>query len=129
MLRNLLCVAAMLLGGVVIADTATVTMTILGANDAPVAADDAYSVSEDATISGNVLDNDVDVDVNDTTVVISVNGQPITPGVPITLPSGALLTINTDGTFTYDPNDQFEQLGEGEQGQDTFTYEITNPVN
>ena len=54
-----------------------------------------------------------------------------TVGTPITLPSGALLIVNADGTFNYDPNHKFDYLptpGSGASNltvTDTFSYAIT----
>ena len=55
-----------------------------------------------------------------------------TVGKPITLPSGALLIVNADGTFNYDPNHMFDYLpAPGTSGTsnltyvDTFSYAIT----
>jgi VCBS repeat-containing protein len=36
------------------------------------------------------------------------------------LASGALLTLNGDGSYDYDPNDQFDNLGAGQSATDTF---------
>src|SRR6056297_1426985 len=110
-------------------DTATVTLTINGLNDQPIAADDAVTTSEDTAVSGNVLlDNgagaDVDPDDNDTLQVTRINGAAFTPGTPLTLGSGALLTFNTNGTFNYDPNGQFEDLALGEFSVEQFSYTI-----
>ncbi len=35
-------------------------------------------------------------------------------------------SIDTTGTFTYDPNGQFEYLAAGEQATDTFTYTLND---
>ena len=54
-----------------------------------------------------------------------------TVGTQFTLPSGALLTVNADGTFSYDPNHVFDYLpapGSGASNltmTDTFSYTIT----
>ena len=54
-----------------------------------------------------------------------------TVGTPITLPSGALLTVNADGTFNYNPNHMFDYLPTPDSGAsnltitDTFSYAIT----
>ncbi len=113
-------------------DTAAVRIKVTPANDAPVAADDAISGDEDTVIVGDVLadngsgaDSDVDGDtltVSATLVTNVVNGA---------------LTLNTDGTFTYtaDANfngtDSFEYtLDDGNGGTDTATVTLTvNPVN
>ncbi|WP_424965863.1 Ig-like domain-containing protein [Dinoroseobacter sp. S375] len=112
-------------------DMATVTVTIEGVNDAPVAADDAVSTDEDTALSGSVLvDNgagaDSDVDASDTLTVSQVNGAAANVGTQITLASGALLTLNADGSFDYDPNDQFEALAVGESDTDSFSYTVSD---
>ncbi|WP_424971012.1 Ig-like domain-containing protein [Dinoroseobacter sp. S76] len=112
-------------------DTATVTVTIEGVNDAPVAADDAVSTDEDTALNGSVLvDNgsgaDSDVDASDTLMVSQVNGSAANVGTQITLASGALLTLNADGTFDYDPNGQFEALAVGESDTDSFSYTVSD---
>ena len=81
-------------------------------------------------LSGNVLvDNgngaDSDVD-SDTLTVTQVNGLGANVGSQITLASGALLTLNADGTFDHDPNGQFEDLGVGERGTDMFRYTVSD---
>ncbi len=55
-------------------DTQTVTITITGTNDAPVANPDTGKVTEDIKLieTGNVLDNDTDVDYQDTLKVTGV---------------------------------------------------------
>jgi VCBS repeat-containing protein len=47
-------------------------------------------------------------------------------GSQITLASGALLTVNPDGTYDYDPNGQFDSLGAGQSATDSFTYTISD---
>lgn len=109
-------------------DTATVTITVTGVDDPAIANDDAFATDEDTALtSGNVLaDNGsgADSDVDSTLAVTAVNGSASDVGTQITLASGALLTLNSDGTFSYDPNGQFEGLGAGDSDTDTFTYEV-----
>ena len=50
-------------------------------------------------------------------------------GTPFTLASGAEVTINTVGTYTYDPNGKFESLALGESTTDPFTYTIDDGTN
>ena len=106
--------------------TANVTVTINGANDDPTAAADAVSVSEDAAGSVAVLGNDSDVDSGDSLSVSQVNGAAVAVGVPVALASNALVTLNADGTFSYDPNTQFESLGAGASATDSFTYTVSD---
>ena len=111
-------------------DTATVTLTINGENDGPTAQDDAASVSETGTLTGDVFadnGNGVDSDPNgDTITVIEVNGETLDVGEQIMLASGALLTLNSDGTFAYDPNGAFDGLADGETDTDSFSYTISD---
>ena len=111
-------------------DTATVTITITGVNDAPIAVADPYSTDEDTAISittaaGIIDTNDTDPEGDALTVTL-VNGAAINVGTQITLASGALLTVNVDGSFDYDPNGQFESLNTGDTATDTFTYQISD---
>ncbi|MBG6172433.1 VCBS repeat-containing protein [Labrenzia sp. EL_208] len=109
-------------------EPATVTITIEGSHDntAPVSVDDSYTVGEDGLISGeNLLANDTDAD-GDGLSVASVNGSSASVGSQIVLDSGALLTVNADGTFDYDPNGAFDELDAGETGADSFTYQVSD---
>ncbi|HEX9966265.1 MAG TPA: Ig-like domain-containing protein [Allosphingosinicella sp.] len=92
--------------------SSTVTITVNGANDAPVANDDSASTSEDSAVAGNVLANDTDVDGEALTVS--------NPGVYV----GAygILTLNSDGSYSYTPNSAAQGLDDGETGQDVFAY-------
>ncbi len=71
--------------------------------------------------SDGVLANDIDPE-GDTLTVSEVNGSAANVGSTITIGSGALLTVNADGSFTYDPNGQFEHLGAGDTASDSFSY-------
>lgn len=113
-------------------DEAEAVQTVIigdSANAAPVAFADAVSTDEDsAIVDGNVLGFngsglDYDPDGDDIGVT-EVNGNAGDLGTQITLGSGALLTLNADGTFSYDPNGQFEALNAGESDTDSFTYTI-----
>jgi hypothetical protein len=111
-------------------DTATVNLTINGLNDDPIAQDDNVGTNEDAVLNGNVLvnngngaDEDIDGGIGGLSVV-AVNGSTVDVGTVVTLASGALLTLNANGTFNYDPNGQFDSLDTGETGTDSFTYTI-----
>ena len=101
---------------------------LIDTNVAPLAVDDAVSTNEDTAFSGNVLSANptiADIDLNgDTLTVTAVNGTTTDIGSEITLTSGALLTLNSDGTFNYDPNGAFESLNTSETDTDSFTYTI-----
>ena len=56
--------------------------------------------------------------------VVRVNDVAANVGNQVRLDSGALLTLNADGSFDYDPNAQFEALKTGEVETDSFEYTI-----
>ena len=95
---------------------ATATITVACVNDAPVAVDNNYSGFEDTQQVGNVIVDDtgegVDFDVDGDGVTISSN----------TNVSHGTLVLNTDGSFTYDPNLNY-------CGPDSFDYVITDDVS
>ena len=91
-------------------DTATVTIQVIPNNgNITTANDDAYYGEVDMAVTGNVLDNDQDVE-GDTQMVD-------TTVTPVSGPSNGTLAINADGSFTYTPNAGFI-------GTDQFVYEI-----
>ncbi len=113
-------------------DIGTVTITITGLNDPPVAVDDTGSTNEDTplTVSApGVLGNDTDPDGTAGLLVTAVNGSAAAVGNQITLPSGALLTLNANGSYTYNPNDAFETLAVGQNDTDSFTYTVSDDVD
>lgn len=94
-------------------------------NALPNAVNDTVTTDEDTTVSGNVLGNDTDGDLDPLTVA-SVNGLAANVGQPITLSTGALLTLNADGSFEYDPNGQFGSLDNGDTASDSFSYSVVD---
>ncbi|MCP4707522.1 MAG: hypothetical protein GY869_02765, partial [Planctomycetes bacterium] len=96
-------------------ETAQVTVTITGVNNAPTAVLDHDSTDEDTPLvitTTGLLINDTDPDVNDTSTIISLD----------TSETIGQVTNNGDGTVTYDPNGHFEYLTAGQTATDTFTY-------
>ncbi len=95
-------------------------------NDPPVANDDFYETDTGGT--ANVVDNDSDPQGTPFSV-IAVSGG--TVGHQFTLPSGATLELNSDGSFDYELNHAFDYLPGPNSGasnltvDDTFTYTIT----
>src|SRR5207245_2081615 len=89
---------------------ATVTSSVTGGNDGPVAVDDSYSVNEDTTLTVNapgVLGNDSDVD-GDALSAVLVSG-----------PAHGALTLNANGSFSYLPAPDYN-------GPDSFTYKAND---
>ena len=110
--------------------TATVNGTVTPVNDPPVAVDDAASIGEDdLVVSGNVITNPVtgDSDVeNDPLSVTAAEqaGNPITIGVPFTTAGGGVLTLNDDGSYTFEPGIAYNGLKAGETTTETIAYTI-----
>ncbi|MFG5384454.1 tandem-95 repeat protein, partial [Yoonia sp. R2-816] len=101
----------------------TFVLEITPVNDAPVAADDVAqspaSITEDTVISidiATLLANDSDIDGDALTMT----------AVSATSTHGATLTLNTDGTISYDPTsaDAVQTLAIGQTLTDTFTYTV-----
>ncbi|QEG40277.1 DUF4347 domain-containing protein [Roseimaritima ulvae] len=72
-----------------------------------------------------VLQNDVDIE-GDTLTVSHVQGSAANVGNSIVIGSGALVTLNANGSFNYDPNGAFDQLAAGETATDSFTYTVSD---
>ncbi|PMO23808.1 hypothetical protein BCT15_08460, partial [Vibrio splendidus] len=102
----------------------SISVTGLDLGDGAIIADEDDGVSVTDANAG-LLANDID-DQNDTFSLTAVNGQAITNGSVVTLPSGALLTIYADGTYDYDTNDVYDYLQAGELTTERFTYTITD---
>ncbi|WP_407119456.1 beta strand repeat-containing protein [Bradyrhizobium sp. LMG 9283] len=129
--------------------TGTVTVTITGTNDAPLAVNDT-SVSPGATAatekggtangsggingSGNVLTNDTDVDSGSLTVSAIRTGGTEGAGTAGTLGVGLVgahgtLTLNANGSYTYVVNENdatVQALNVGQTTTDTFNYTVTD---
>ena len=98
--------------------------------DAPVAVADSYAVDENAVLNAaapGVLNNDSDADV-DAIHVAKVQGSASSVGTQLTLASGATLTFNADGSFSYDASASatFHALGPGQTSLESFTYTISD---
>ncbi|SFC57905.1 VCBS repeat-containing protein [Pseudomonas citronellolis] len=129
-------------------DIAQLTLTIRGAYDTPVANDDLDlalaakpDISDGFDPSGNVLDNDTDVDAGDSKNVSGIrSGQESAGGTLVAVSPGTSnangtiidglygqLIIGADGTYTYhvdNGNPIVQQLGLLETLSDYFTYEV-----
>jgi VCBS repeat-containing protein len=96
--------------GTLTSNVATVALSVTAVNDAPAAADDAYSTGEDTarTVAApGVLGNDSDPDGNPLTAVLGSG------------PSHGTLTLDANGGFTYTPAADFA-------GSDSFTYRASD---
>jgi hypothetical protein len=88
-------------------DTATVTVTVSGANDPPVVVNDSASTAEDTAVTINVLTNDSDPE-----------GALVTSSVTVIIrPTRGSATPNSSGAVTYTPQPNFN-------GSDSFVYQV-----
>jgi VCBS repeat-containing protein len=101
-----------------------------GAHDGPVAVADRLTTDEDSVLTvsaqAGLLTNDLDLDEGGSFSLTAVNGSAVSVGQSIALASGALLRVNADGSFSYDPNGRFENLAPGATAKDSFTYTIAD---
>ena len=99
--------------------TATVTLIVGAANDAPVAVDDNYTVAEDGTLIADDADGTANGDANDNGVGANdsdADGDTLTY-VLLSTPGDGAVTLLADGTFEYTPDANFN-------GTDSFTYRV-----
>jgi hypothetical protein len=110
---------------------ANAQVTVTPVDDPAVALDDSVTAVESSVYQGSVFaDNGhgQDSDPDGSIQVTAVNNQAVV-GQTITLPSGALLRVNADGTFRYNANGKFN-LASSDSGAvnttatDSFTYTI-----
>mgnify|MGYP005847448193 CR=1 FL=1 len=97
-------------------------------NMPPQAIDDRYTTTEETLLTiaaAGVLGNDQDLD-GDPLNVAAVNGNPAGVGLQVSLSSNALLRLNSDGSFQYDPNRRFDDLAAGGLVTDTFSYHVSD---
>jgi hypothetical protein len=90
-----------------ISDPINVNVEVKEGNDDPTPVDDDYVTDEDVQLVGNILDNDSDP-----------NSDPLTVS-DYSLPTNGTLGLNSDGSFTYDPNPNFF-------GDDGFIYTVSD---
>ena len=121
--------------------TTTLTITISGLNEAPVAVADIGSALEaggvnngtpGSSATGNVLDNDTDLDTGDTKTVTVVTGTGAGTVGGATPGAHGTLLLNADGSYTYtiDNNDAAVQAlrTNGNTLTDIFTYTMRDTI-
>ncbi len=98
-------------------------------NPTPVAIDDSATTDEDTAISGDVTpgtlgqDNDPD---GDAIFVGEVDGVPANVGSAVAGSAGGTFTIQADGSYTFDPGSDFQDLGPLETRTTEVSYTLTD---
>jgi VCBS repeat-containing protein len=98
-----------------LSDTGTLTITIAGRNDAPVASPDAASTTENSSVSINVLANDSDVDNG---AVLTVTGA--------SAPAGKGVATVVGNQVQFNPGADFDHLAQGASEVVVVSYTITD---
>ena len=96
------------------ADPTPASVTFGVDNQPPTAEADSYTATEDTPLTvaaPGVLDNDTDPNSGDALSVAAPR--------PISGPTNGSLTFDSDGSFTYEPDDNFN-------GEDSFTYKAND---
>ncbi len=100
-------------------DTSTINIGVTPVNDAPVAVDDTVNTQEDRPVTFDVLKNDKDVD-GDKLTITKIDGKDIVPGGSVAIPDKGTVTLNNDGTLTFNPAPNYN-------GGASFTYTVKDP--
>ena len=115
----------------------TITVNVTAVNDAPVATDDASSVTEDSNVrvraNGDDLlndDSDTENDSLSVTLIKPLNGSntSISSGSSTTI-TGTYgeLTVNSNGAYNYKANqDAADTLDTGESAKEQFVYTVSD---
>ncbi len=102
----------------------TVTVTVTGVNDAPIAADDAVTAEEDEAVMIAALYNDTDIDVSDTHtidwVTLDDDGRAGASSAP-----GPAVTVSNN-MISFNPGSAYDYLAVGEEVTATMTYEMSD---
>ncbi|MGD1922934.1 MAG: Ig-like domain-containing protein, partial [Paracoccaceae bacterium] len=98
-------------------ETATLTATITGENDLPVAVADAASSGDAGVTVIDLTGNDSDPDGSDDLEIAAIDD---------TGTRGTVVVNADNDTVSYDPNGAFVGLAAGETAIDTFTYTVTD---
>ena len=117
-------------------DTSTLTINVTPVSDLT-DNNEVVTVAEDTPATGNVLDNAATADGPLTVTSFTVDGNTYSAGDTVTLAEGEL-TLNTDGSYTFTPNDNFNGAvpvitytvtdGAGDTQSSTLTISVT-PVS
>jgi VCBS repeat-containing protein len=123
--------------GTVYSSATTMTVNVAAVNDAPVATDDASSVSEDSNVRVKANEDDLLNDDSDTendsltvTLIKPLNGSntSVSNGSSTTITGTyGQLTVNSNGSYTYKANqDAADTLDTGESAQEQFVYTVSD---
>ena len=101
-------------------------LAALAALVSPVPNDDRFATDDVTAIGGNLFaDNGFGIDTGPSLAIVQVDGDAGKVGTAFLLASGALVTVNANGIFTYDPNGALERYPIGKTIDELFEYTVT----
>ena len=107
--------------------SSSVSITVTGVNDAPVATADVAETSENKAVTIDVLVNDTDIDGDDHTDNFSLDGASITSTTGLAgSPSAAGEVSITDGKLVFDPGTSFDELDDGDMAHVYVSYSMSD---
>ena len=103
--------------------SSTLTITVNGANDDPVAVADTGTAGENETKSFDVLANDTDVDIDDVPANFTVTGATVASTAGLTGSPAAAGTVSVAGNqVQFVPGTDFDELAVGENATVVINY-------
>ncbi|WP_281271603.1 beta strand repeat-containing protein [Kushneria indalinina] len=110
--------------------THTITVTVIGKNSSVSATPDTGLIDEDHSLvvdaTHGVLSNDRDPDATAHLSVSAVNGSSSGVGQTIAGSHGGSFILNADGSYTFNPGQDFQKLAEGSQQTTSVTYTVSD---
>lgn len=107
----------------------TVTITVDGVNDAPVVRNESLETTDRTSVTANLIGNETDVDLPaDSLTLTALDGNVVAGLTTFVTAKGATVTVNTDGTFTYDPSTSttLAALADGASDTETLVYTVSD---
>ncbi len=107
-------------------------MTLTIVNLPPVANNDTATLSEDGpAATGNVITDALTGDADtapdsDPLTVTAINGDPSLVGAPVAGSTGGTFTLNPDGSWTFDPGQDFQNLTPGATRETVISYRVSD---
>ncbi|MFK8012202.1 MAG: Ig-like domain-containing protein [Marinicellaceae bacterium] len=111
-------------------DSASVTVTVNGENDDPLAVDDSFMIDEGELLTVDILGNDTDIDSSDQITITGGNGNAVGAAFTVTSEGGreafAILAASGNLNLAVDQIGNFEDLAVGETDIIIIDYNITD---
>ena len=108
-------------------DESTLTITVTGTNDAPVARADTDETNDGTAVTVNVVENDSDLDASDVLSVSAASINTMTNGADDQAVAINTAAVSFNGTdIEFDPGTDFDYLKPGETATVVINYTVTD---